>query len=280
MQDFATGSSHSAVFSLQRRGREASVMFAPVVFVILIKEVSVCLWGLWSWCFQHSHSGVCMFINKVYLAESFCLSVALDFLYHSKLPVWLCDPWSSPGDDKSPMGAQHGSQSSVSTACSCKPAAAVVSEAAASSSQRTVFIPILHQNIHRTVQGWLFWGEVEVKKPRKRVSLVKVRRWCKGRKGRVLCPSWEGQQEAPARGSVGGQKEDLSEFLSELIPSSSLLPENLFCRLSDPALLQGWATLSVSTSWDNTACRCSQLFSTYWTVLLIRISNADASSPF
>lgn len=107
-------------------------------------------------------------------------------------------------------------------------------------------------------------------------------RWedgAKEEKGEFLCPSWEGQQEAHARGGAGGQK-DLSEFLSELILSSSLLPEKLFCRLSDPALLQGLAALSVSTPWDNTAWCCSQLFSTYWAVLLIRISNAGASSPF
>lgn len=85
---------HIQLFPLQRRGREASMMFAAVVIVILVKEVLICLWGLWSWCFQHSHSGVCMFINKVYLAVWFWLSVALGFLYNSKLPVFLCDPWS------------------------------------------------------------------------------------------------------------------------------------------------------------------------------------------
>lgn len=38
-QNFAMGSSHSAVFFLQRRGREASMMIATVVLVILVNEV-------------------------------------------------------------------------------------------------------------------------------------------------------------------------------------------------------------------------------------------------
>lgn len=73
MQNFVTGSSYSAVFSLQRGGREALIVLAKVVF---IKVVMNCLWGLGPDAFEPTNSKVCMFINKVCLAErSFGLSV-------------------------------------------------------------------------------------------------------------------------------------------------------------------------------------------------------------
>lgn len=70
------------------------MMFATVVLIILVKEVLISLWGPVVLVLQHSHSGVWMFINKVYLAVWFWLNVAVGFLYNSKLPVFLCDPWS------------------------------------------------------------------------------------------------------------------------------------------------------------------------------------------
>lgn len=36
---------HIQLFSLQRRGREALMMFATVVLIILVKEVLISLWG-------------------------------------------------------------------------------------------------------------------------------------------------------------------------------------------------------------------------------------------
>lgn len=59
--------SYSAVFPLQRAGREALIAFVKVV----LTKVLMSLWGLAPDAFQPTSSRVCMLINKVCLAMWF-----------------------------------------------------------------------------------------------------------------------------------------------------------------------------------------------------------------
>lgn len=68
MQSFATGSSDSAVFPLQRAGREALTVFGEVVLITVLMN---CLWGLAPDAFQPTNPRVCALVNKVCLAMWF-----------------------------------------------------------------------------------------------------------------------------------------------------------------------------------------------------------------
>lgn len=92
--ELATGRSYSAVSFLQRGGEKHSYHLQQLSSKYLPKRWWSVLGACGPGAFQHANSEACMFVNKVYLAMWFWLSLALGFLYKSKLPVFLCDPWS------------------------------------------------------------------------------------------------------------------------------------------------------------------------------------------
>lgn len=161
-----------------------------------------------------------MFINKVYLAVWFWLNVAVGFLYNSKLPVFLCDPWSLQEMLRNLW--RHSRVPSllwplpVLQTCCCS------SEGCSSKFLPGLFIPIPEHPQGRgdcSEEMWRSW--------RKEITWW---RWEDGaRKGRAPVSQLRRTAGDMYQGKCS-RTEGRLQFLSELILSSSLLLESLSCR--------------------------------------------------